>query len=78
MFTKINKPPPPVPCTARPAIKIVILVETALIREPRKKVASAVSSAGFRPKMSANFPHEEVLAAVARRYALPTQVYPAE
>ena len=67
ILTKVNIPPPPVPWIVRPAINIVMLDETPLIRLPIKNTANAVSKAGLRPQISLKFPHDGVDAAVAKR-----------
>jgi hypothetical protein len=74
VFTKVNRPPAPMPWTARPAINMSMSMLTAHIRLPMKKTKLAMSSTGFRPKMSLTLPHTGVAAAAARRYAEPIQV----
>lgn len=54
-----------------------ILTLTAAIKLPMKNIAAAINKIGLRPQMSENLPQIGVLAALARRYADPIQVYPA-
>lgn len=72
MFTKVIKPPPPIPWMTLPAWSMPILMLRAQTREPMKKSKFANSSAGFRPKISLIFPIEGMAAAPARRYVEPT------
>lgn len=74
MLAKIIRPPPPIPCIARPASSILIPVLSADIREPTRKTILATSSIGFRPQMSLNLPHVGVEAAAASKYAEPIHV----
>lgn len=48
-------PPPPKPWMARPAIKILIELETALMIDPIKNVAMANKKTAFLPKISENY-----------------------
>lgn len=43
IFDRFTNPPPPRPCTARPAINIAILTATALNALPIKKTAIAIA-----------------------------------
>jgi hypothetical protein len=58
-------------------MSIVIDVLSAARILATAKTAIAPRSAGLRPQMSLHFAHMGPEAAFARRYALPTQVYPA-
>lgn len=67
MFTKITMPPPPMPCTARLAINMLMLTLTALNSEPTQNTATAHIRMGFRPQISEIFPHTGAAAALASR-----------
>lgn len=64
MFTNVNKPPPPRPCTALPAINMSIFIAAAASALPKKKIADTTSRIGLRPQMSLTFPHMGVDAAL--------------
>ena len=74
ILTKTIKPPPPIPWMPLAAISILILTLTAHNRLPIKNIPAATKSMGLRPQMSLIFPHDGVLAALARRYAEPIHV----
>lgn len=67
-------PPPATPCNALPTIKTCILGAVAQTIELTKNHATAASNNGLRPQMSDSFAHIIDAAALARRYAPPTQV----
>ncbi len=67
MLTNMISPPPPTPWTARPAINITMLTDTAEMSDPMKNMAAAASNTGFRPQISLNFPHVGTVAAFASR-----------
>jgi len=66
-LTRIIIPPPPVPCTALPAISILTEVATPHINDPRKNIARDIRRASLRPKRSLILPQEGIDAAEARR-----------
>ena len=55
-----------------------MLIARAATKDPTKNVKLAINSTGFRPNISLILPHIGVAAELARRYALPIHVYPAE
>ena len=67
IFTKISKPPPPIPCITLPASSILILILKADIKDPKKKMTFAASKMGLRPKISLILPQVGVAAAAASR-----------
>lgn len=74
IFTKMIRPPPPIPWITLPAINMLMLMLTAAISDPTKNTILATRTTGFRPKISLIFPHDGVAAAAARRYADPIHV----
>ena len=76
-FTIVPMPEAPRPWTVRPAINASIRGASAQSRLPAKKTATAISTVGFRPQISATDPQTGVMAVLARMKALPIQMYPA-
>lgn len=66
ILDRFTNPPPLRPCTARPAINIVILTVIALNALPIKKTAIAIRSTGLRPQISLTLPQTGVEALSAR------------
>ena len=66
-------PPPPEPCTARPAISTLIDGASAQISEPATKMPMAISIMARRPWMSDSLPNSGVTAVAVKRYAVTTQ-----
>lgn len=69
IFDKMINPPPPIPCTTLPPMSILILMLSAAIKDPPKKIMLASSRTGLRPHISLNLPHVGVDAAAESRYA---------
>ena len=67
ILTKIIKPPPPTPWTARAAISMPMETLVAANRLPTQNTADASIRMGLRPQMSENLPQEGVDAAFASR-----------
>jgi hypothetical protein len=76
-LTRVMSPPPPMPWTARAAMSIPMLFESAATRDPAKKTTLADIRIGFRPKISENLAQIGVELAAPSRYAEPIQVKPA-
>lgn len=77
IFTRTNKPPPPIPWTTRADINMAMLYASPATKLPTRNTTFAISSTGLRPKMSDIFPHIGVDAAAPSKYPEPIQVYPA-
>ena len=67
-------PPPPMPCSARAAIKAGIDGASAHATEPTTKMTMAPSIIRRRPWMSDSLPNNGVAAVLASRYAVTTQL----
>ena len=74
ILAKMIRPPPPIPWTTLPPISICMLMDSAAMRDPKKKMRLASRMIGLRPHMSLNFPQVGVDAAAASRYADPIHV----
>jgi hypothetical protein len=76
-LTSVISPPPPMPWTARAAMSMPMLLDSAATSEPTKNMTLADIRIGFLPKMSENLAHIGVELAAPSRYAEPIQVKPA-
>lgn len=56
ILQRMTSPPPPMPCTTRPAISILTLWAKAEISDPIIKMKFATRMIGFRPQMSLILP----------------------
>lgn len=74
IVTNCIRPPPAVPCSARAAINIGILMLTAAIMLATVKIPSAAKRAGLRPQMSLHLAQMGPAAALASEYAPPIQM----
>ena len=72
VWTSGRMPPPPTPCSARPAISTPILGASAHTTEPAMKITIAISIMMRRPWMSDSLPNSGVTAVAASRYAVTT------
>ena len=70
--SRIN-PPPPSPCTARPAMSVVMSWDRPPITEPTMKMLMAPMKRPLRPIRSPSFPYTGIMTVEARMYAVVTQ-----
>ena len=64
-IARANRPPAPVPCTARAATSWPMLCESPQRTEPKRKIEIATMYSRRRPWMSPSFPYNGTVTAIA-------------
>ena len=73
VWAPMMRPPPPMPCSARNAINMIIEPLSPASAEPIRKMMIAAWKKILRPYWSPSLPHSGVDAVEARMYAVTTQ-----